>query len=365
MSKTQKIPWSRPDIGENEKESMLKVIKSGWYSQGPITKEFEVELTSYLSSDVTVVNSGTSAIICALLAHGFKPGDKVLVPNFTFFATLSAPKILGAKVLTADVDEKTFNISTEMVESIVKNNDVKFVIAVDIAGLPIDIDAFVDLSKKYKFTLIEDAAEALGSEYKKNKIGSFEHTTTFSFHIAKQITTIEGGGISSPNNQITKRLRQIRDHGRVDTKNYIHSLIGSNFRTTDLQSSIGLAQIKKIDKYLNTRSEISNTYKQKLKNVEFQENPDYNIRHSNMMFFTAYSDKNTRDKNFKLLQEDGIDVRLPWPPIHLQPANPELNNNTHPKTEKISNSTLMLPIYNSMKKEELEYVIERSNAINE
>jgi len=364
VPKIQKIPWSKPDIGKDEKESMSKVIESGWYSQGSITKEFESELSNYLNSNVSVVNSGTSAIICALLAHGFKPGDTVLVPNFTFFATLSAPKILGAKILTSDIDENTFNLSPEEVEHMVKNNDVKFVIVVDVAGLPVDIDAFVELSNKYNFILIEDSAEALGSEYKKKKIGSFDHTTTFSFHIAKQITTIEGGAVSSSDEKISQRIKQIRDHGRSDSKNYTHDLIGSNFRTTDLQSSIGLAQIKKIDQYLNRRNKISKHYKEKLKNIKFQGVPSYDIKHSNMMFFTVYSDQDSRNKNFKLLQENGIDARLPWPPIHSQPSNPELHNYNYPKTEKVSNTLLMLPIFNSMADDEVDYVIEKSNEIN-
>ena len=363
MSKKLNIPWSKPDISENEKQAIHKVFESDWYSQGPLTKKFEDELSHYLDSNVSVVNSGTSAIICALLAHNFKPGDIVLVPDLTFFATLSSPKFLGAKIITADVDQKTLNISPVQVEEIVKNNDIKFVIVVDIAGLPVDIDAFEELASKYNFTLIEDAAQALGSEYKNKKIGSFNHTTTFSFHIAKQITTIEGGCVSSTDKNISKRIKQLRDHGRSNSKNYSHDLIGSNFRTTDLQSCIGLEQIKKIDQYLSNRQIISKKYKDELKNVNFQENPNYSVRHSNMMFFTIYPNKGIRDKNFKILQENGIDAKLPWPPLHSQPANPELNNKSHINTEIISDTSLMLPIFNRMTEEEVDYVIECSNKI--
>lgn len=357
------IPWSKPDISENERLAISKVIESNWYSQGPLTKQFEDALSDYLDSNVSVVNSGTSAIICALLAHGFKPGDKVLVPDFTFFATLSSPKILGAKVITADIDPKTFNISLHHVEEIVKNNDVKFVIVVDIAGLPIDIDSFEELAEKYHFILIEDAAQALGSEYKNKKIGSFNHTTTFSFHIAKQITTIEGGCVSSLDEKISDRIKQLRDHGRANSKNYTHDIIGSNFRITDLQSCIGLEQIKKINQYLLRREIIAKKYREQIQNVQFQGIPNYSIRHSNMMFFTIYPNKSIRDKNFKTLQEFGIDVKLPWPPLHIQPANPELNNNIHENTQLISDSSLMLPIFNGMTDEEANYVINCCNDI--
>lgn len=357
------IPWSKPDISENEKQAMYRVIESNWYSQGPLTVQFENKLSDYLDSNVSVVNSGTSAIVCALLAHGFKPGDKVIVPDFTFFATLSSPKILGAQIITADIDSKSLNISPDHVEEIVKNIDVKFVIVVDIAGLPIDIDVFEELARKYHFTLIEDAAQALGSEYKNKKIGSFDHTTTFSFHIAKQITTIEGGCVSSSDEKISNRIKQLRDHGRINSKNYTHDMIGSNFRTTDLQSSIGLEQIKKINNYLSRREFISKKYRDEIKNVQFQEKLNYSIRHSNMMFFTIYPNKIIRDKNFKILQEHGIDVKLPWPPLHIQPANPELNNNVHKNTQLISDTSLMLPIFNGMTDDEANYVIECCNNI--
>ena len=364
MSKIKKIPWSVPNISIEEKEAMQKVIESGWYSQGSVTKAFEDDLSEYVNSNVSVVNSGTSALMCALLANGFKPGDSVLVPNFTFFATLSAAKILGGKIYTSDVDIQTLNINQDSVEQIVKNNDIKFLIVVDVAGLPVDVDFFTDLAKRHNFILIEDSAESLGSEYKNKKIGSFEHTTTFSFHIAKQITTIEGGAISSNDEKIISKVKHIRDHGRVDPKNYSHELIGSNFRTTDLQSSIGIEQLKKITQHLSRRNEIVQLYKQKLKNVRFQETPLYNHKHSNMMFFVIYPNKEIRDKNFQNLQANGIDVKLPWPPLHIQPANPELNHNVHKNTELISNSSLMFPIFNTMTNDQVEYVIDSSNEIN-
>ena len=364
LSKKLQIPWSKPDFAEDEKQAILRVIESNWYSQGPLTKSFEDELSSYLDSNVSVVNSGTSALMCALLANGFKIGDKVLVPDFTFYATLSSAKILGAKIITSDIDSHTLNLSPQIVEDIVKNNDIKFVIVVDIAGLPVDIDQFEELSNKYNFTLIEDAAQALGSEYKNKKIGSFDHTTTFSFHIAKQITTIEGGCVSSPDKNISKKIKQIRDHGRMNSKNYTHDITGSNFRTTDLQSSIGLEQIRKIDQYLSRRKIIAKKYKENIKNVSFQKLPNFSINHSNMMFFTIYSSKEARDRNFQILQENGIDVKLPWPPLHIQPANPELNNNIHKNTELISNSSLMLPIFNKMTDDEVNYVIDCCNSVN-
>lgn len=363
MHRNMKIPWSRPAFGEEEKKAMKNVIESGWYSQGKVTHEFEKNLSKYFSSNVTIVNSGTSAIICALLAHGIKTGDRVIIPDFTFFATASAPKILGAQIIAADVDKESFNIQPETVEQIVKNQEIKFVIVVDIAGVPVDIEQFEKLSERYNFVLIEDAAEALGSEFRHKRVGSFNHTTTFSFHIAKQVTTIEGGCVVTKDEKISNRILQLRDHGRSKSREYQHELIGSNFRITDLQSSIGIQQLKKIDKFLNQRKKIVDQYKTKLKNVKFQMAPEYTTRNNNMMFFAMYSDKKTRDNSFEFLTSKGIEVKFSWPPIHQQPSNPELQGSNYPNTCEISDTTLMLPIYNDMTDDEVEFVIQSCNNI--
>ena len=353
-----KIPWSKPSIDNEEVEVVNQVIKSGWLTQGKITDEFEQKLSEYLSSNAVTVNNGSSALACALLAHGLKPGDKVLVPNFTFFATYSVPKMLGADVVLADVDKYTLNITPEIVEKIVKTQDIKMVIVVDVAGLPVDIDALSELSNRYKFILIEDAAEALGSEYKNKKIGSFNHTSTFSFHAAKQITTGEGGCISSNDEKIMKKIAQIRDQGRSTSGEYIHSEIGSNFRTTDIQSAIGIEQLKKIESFLESRNKIATEYKKNLKDVSFQQIPNYVSRHSFMMFFAIAENQEMRNKHLDALKSNQIDARISWLPLNCQPINEKFSNNDYPESENIYNNSLTLPIYNLMTSDEIKFVLD-------
>ena len=161
---TFKIPISKPDLGKEEEEAVINVLKSSWPSQGKITEEFEARLSYYLSSNVTTVNNGSSALLAALIGHEIKPGDKVVVPAFTFVASSSIPKILGAEIIVADINQETLNVEPETIENLVKYHDVKSVITVDVGGQPGNIEAFEELSKRYKFVLIEDAAQSFGAE---------------------------------------------------------------------------------------------------------------------------------------------------------------------------------------------------------
>lgn len=352
------IPFSQPDIYKEEEKAILDVLKSDWPSQGKTTEKFESLLSDYLSSETVVVNNGSSALMAALIAHGLKPGDRVVVPAFTFVATSSIPKILGAKVHVADVDKTTLNINLESVEELVKKNNIKMVIVVNVGGLTVDIEAFRELSEKYKFVLIEDAAQAFGSTYKNKKIGSFDHTTIFSFQTIKLLTTIEGGCISTRDKKIIRKIRQIKDYGRNKNERYVHDILGTNFRTTDLQSAIGIQQLKKVEHYISRRNIIANQYRKKIKNVQFQEIPEYCTRHPYTLFFAITKNKNQRDKYVKHLINEKIDARVPWRPIHMQPCNPEMNNISRKNAEQVFEKSFLLPIYNSMTLDKTRKVIE-------
>lgn len=209
--------------------------------------------------------------------------------------------------------------------------------------------------------MIEDAAEALGSEYKKLKVGSFNHTTTFSFHIAKAITTVEGGCISTSNENMLEKIKQLRDHGSSRKEKYIHEFIGSNFRITDLQSAIGIEQLKKIYKFIQRRNDIAKKYKQNLTNLEFQEIPSYVSKHSYMLFFCIAKNTSQRDEFLRKSYKRGIDCRKSWLPINNQPCYPELKNINCENASKIFRTAFTIPIYNSMTDDEVDYVINTLN----
>jgi len=358
-----RIPMSQPAFDTETENYMLDVIKSGWWSQGKKTELFEKNLSEYFPSNVVVVNNGTSAITAALLAHGIKSGDKVVVPDYTFIATSSAAKIIGAEVLVADVNPNTLNVKLESIEKLVKQYDVKAVIVVDMAGLPLDLEPIIELSKRYKFVLIEDAAQAIGSEYKNKKIGSFEHTTTFSFTVAKIITTIEGGCITTGDKKIYERLLQIRNFGRAGDGQYIHRLNSVNFRFNDIQAALGIKQLEKINDFVTRRIKIANAYEKNIKNLTFQETPEYVTIHSHMLFFAFADNNEMKEKYLNFLRKNGIDARLPYLPIHRQPCNPELADFSCPGADEIFEKALTLPIYNNMTLDECNLVIDFCNQV--
>jgi len=358
-----KVPMSQPAFDTETENYMFDVIKSGWWSQGKITEQFEKNLSEYFPSNAIVVNNGTSAITAALLAHGIKPGDKVVVPDYTFIATSSAAKIIGAEILVADVDPNTLNVRPESIEKLVKENDVKAVMIVDMAGLPVDLEPIIELSKRYKFVLIEDAAQAIGSEYKNKKIGSFEHTTTFSFTVAKIITTIEGGCITTGNKEVLETLFHLRNFGRSGDGQYIHTLNSVNFRFNDIQAALGIKQLEKIDNFITRRIEIAKMYEENIENVTFQHIPDYTTTHSHMLFFVFAKNNEMKEKYLNFLQQNGIDARLPYLPIHRQPCNSELANSKCPGADEIFEKAFTLPIYNNMTMDECKLVIDTCNKV--
>ena len=348
---------SSPNFGQEERDVINKVFDSNWPTEGKITKTFEKKLSSYLNTQCVVVNNGSSAIMSALLANDIKPGDKVVVPAFTYVATSSIPKILGAKIIVVDIDLKTFNIDLKILEKILKENDIKFVLAVDVGGLPVDIESLIKLSKKYNFIIIEDAAQSFGSEYKTKKVGSFEHLTVFSFQITKQLTTIEGGCVASSDKKMIKKIHKIKDYGRTDQL-YVHDIVGTNFRTTDLQSAIGIEQLKKIDDHVNRRNKIAESYRKNLKKVKFQEIPDYVSRHSYMLFFVKAKNEEMKNHYIKILNQNDIDARKTWLPIHLQPCNSELNFMKNKNAEMLHKQLFTIPIYNNMDDHEANIIID-------
>lgn len=357
----RKVPWSVPDISKDEKAAVNEVMESGWLGMGPKTKQFESELCLFTGSrNCIVVNNGTSALMAALLANGIEPGDEVLVPTYTFIATVNSVISIGAKPILVDCDPKTFNVSPEAIlRALSGHSKAKAIIFVDVAGMPADIDAIRDIASKRGLVLIEDAAEAFGAKYKNKVIGSYDHTTIYSFHVAKQMTMVEGGAVVTDDAGIAEKIRLIRSHGEGKEK-YIHVALGLNFRPTDIQSAIGIAQLRKVEKYISLRAKVASIYMSELAGLlEFQRIPDYVSLHPWMLFMCLGKNQADRDALNKFLNTNGVDTRIPWPPAHVQPYHShKLAFGELPNATFLYQRVLSLPIGNAISMDDVEYVVQ-------
>ncbi len=358
-----RIPWSRPTFGEEEKKAAIDVINTGWVTQGKITGQFEKEIEQYTSAKhVAVVNSGTAALITALLAQGIGKGDEVIVPSLTFIASVNSILSVGATPILVDNDPKLWNTTPNLVKEKITDK-TKAIMPVDVAGMPIDVDGFEKLARDENIVLIEDAAAAIGGEYNGKRIGRFEHTSIFSFHIAKSLQTIEGGCILTNSDEIAKKCRSIRNHGMGVPYNskvnihYDYANYGLNFRITDIQSAIGLVQIKRIDNQIENRNNLVKIYKEGLNSdFDFQEVPSYVTKHP-YLFFGVMTEAKKRDELANYLVNNGVDFRVCWLPTHLQRYHKKLFKGVSlPCAEEVGNRAIELPLGGCTEEEVIEVI---------
>ncbi|MFH1770934.1 MAG: DegT/DnrJ/EryC1/StrS family aminotransferase [archaeon] len=349
-----KIEWSPPDMGSEEKEAAKRIIDSGWMTQGKETEKLESEICKYIGCKyAVVVNNGTSALIAALMAHGVGYGDEVIVPTFTFIASVNAILAVGAKPVLVDCDLKTFNTTPEIVRKAITKK-TKAIMPVDVAGMPVDMNGFLKLAKEKNIIIIEDAAEAIGAEYENKKIGSFNHTSILSFHMAKLAAGIEGGCILTSDKTIAEKCLLLRNHGMK--QKFVHSYFGLNLRITDIQSAIIRVQLKKINQYLDWRNKLANQYKNELKNlVKYQEIPKYVTKHPYMIFNIVVK-TDQQKKLIKSLDKNKIGNRISWIPTHEQPHHKKIFKDSFPNSKILASQIISLPMGNILKEEEVSRV---------
>ena len=351
----KKISWAPPLIGDKERESVSKVFDSNWFTQGPITELVEKKICNITKSKYAVMtNNGTSALICSLLAHDIGPGDEVIVPSFTFVATVNAILSVGAKPILVDCNAETFNTEIKFMKNKITKK-TKAILPVDVSGMPVDINAFEDFANEHNLTLIRDSAEGLGAEYNNIPIGSFNHTSIFSFHMAKIVSGVEGGCIITNKKQIAEKLKLIRSHG--DAGQYNSKIFGLNFRISDIHSAIILEQLKKLNSFLKHRQKIAKLYKNELIDFKFQEIPDFVTCHPYMLFGILLSSKKRNSLN-NYLNGNGIETRICWPPVHKQKYHSKFFKQCFPNSEKIFSKIINLPMGNGLSEEDTMLVVE-------
>jgi len=375
------VPLARPDITQKEIDAVTEVMKSGILSIGKKVVEFEKLVANYSERTYGIaVNSGTSALHLALKALGVKPGDFVITSPFTFISSANVALFEGAIPVFADIDEKTFNVTPKTFKEAIeryhrkgfKTSKVKyspfkprFFVAVDIFGHPLDWDGINEVAAKWGIQIVEDSCEALGSEYKGKRIGSFGAAGTFAFYPNKQITTGEGGIVVTDDPEIAKLVKSMRNQGRGENENWLeHVRIGYNYRLDEVSAAIGVEQMKRIEEILEKRELVAKRYNELLKNVDGIETPfvdSYVSRMSWFVYVVKLAPEIDRNKVREYLQKNGVQCREYFKPVHLQPFYREqfgYEPGTFEITEKVSKRTLAIPFFNALTLEEQEYVVE-------
>ena len=382
------IPYGRQIIDEDDISAVVKVLQSDYLTQGPEVPAFENAIADYCHVNYGVAfNSATSGLHAACLALGVGPGDVVWTSPITFVASANCARYCGASVDFVDIDPITYNISVERLATKLENAKLKnclpkVIIPVHFTGLPADMRAIYELSKTYKFSIIEDASHAIGASYLENKVGScqFSDITVFSFHPVKIITTAEGGIALTNSKDLAGKMRMICSHGITrDDSLYVnknqgpwyyeqHSL-GFNYRMTEIQAALGSSQLKKLDLWVSRRPLLANIYDEKLANLPLilpKRNPD---SHSSLHLYVVQVDNTkislSRRDLFDQLRLMGIGVNVHYIPVHLQPDYSQFNFSLgdFPASELYYSRAISLPMYAGLSSEDQAIVIEALSTI--
>lgn len=368
-----KIPITKPLFTRAEEEKVLEVIRSGWVTQGPQVAAFEEAFARFVGARHAVATSScTTALHLALIAAQVGPGDEVICPSFTFIATPNVIRYCGAQPVFVDIDPETYNLNPDLLEALITPR-TKALIAVHQVGLPMDMDRVNRIAEKRGIRVIEDAACAIGAEYKGEKIGKpHGFLACFSFHPRKIITAGEGGMITTNDESVATRLRQLRHHGmsvsdlaRHESQSVVieeYHELGYNYRLSDIHAALGLVQLGRVNEILKSRLEIAQRYTAVFGKIPYLKPPEVPAyaKHTYQSYILRLKPEApiSRDELMDLLLKRGIATRRGIMASHREPlyagsyAQVKL-----PETDAASRETLILPLYAQMEPEEQRYVI--------
>lgn len=363
------IPVCEPTLEGNELKYVTDCIKSGWISSsGKYIADFENAFAKFCNVKHAVAcSNGTTAIHLAIEALGIKKGDEVIIPTFTMIATANAIIYAGAKPVLVDSEKETWNIDTSKIEEKI-NKRTKAIMVVHTYGHPVDMDAVLKIANKHKLFVIEDAAESHGAEYKGKRTGGLGDIACFSFFGNKIITTGEGGMVTTNNDELAERARLLRNHA-FGKPRFIHSELGFNYRLTNIQAAIGLAQVEKAEYLVNRRIENAKIYTSLLKDVPGITTPPQKSWAKNVYWmYGILVDKKkfgmSKDELMEELMKKGIETRSFFYPMHKQPVYfkkderfPDITGK-YPVSEKLFEEGVYLPSGSSLTKEQIKFVVD-------
>ncbi|HML36324.1 MAG TPA: UDP-4-amino-4,6-dideoxy-N-acetyl-beta-L-altrosamine transaminase [Bacillota bacterium] len=366
------IPYGKQLIDEEDIQSVIEVLRSDFLTTGPKINEFEETLARYVHARYAVaVSNGTAALHLACLATGIKNGDEVITSPITFAASANCILYCGAKPVFADIDPVTYNIDPKDVRKKITRN-TKAIIPVHFTGQPCDMDEIRGIAEEHNLIVIEDAAHALGAEYKGKRIGGISDMTTFSFHPVKHITTGEGGAITTNDEELYNRLMLYRNHGITRDPSmmlnhdggwyYEMQELGYNYRITDFQCALGISQFKKLDGFIARRHEIARVYDKAFHGLKdlvipAQSESSYSSYHLYVVQLQAMDRKIFYDS----LRDSGIGVNVHYIPVYKHPYYQRngFERVCCENAEGLYKKLVSLPIFPALTKEEQGYVIEQ------
>ncbi len=360
------IPVAKPLIGKEEIEEVEKVLKSGFIAQGPKVAEFEESFASYIGvKHAIAVSSGTTALHLALLAAGVEKGDEVITTPFSFAATGNCALYVGAKPVFVDIDPQTYNLDPELIEDAITKK-TKAILPVHLYGQPAKMDRINEIAQENNLVVIEDAAQAHGSMFQDKMVGSLGDMACFSFYPTKNMTTSEGGMITTNNSEMAEMARILRAHG--EKERYQHVILGYNFRMTDISASIGLVQLKKLNGFNQKRIENAEYLTEHIKDINGIKPPYVSpeVRHV-FHQYTIQVKNGKRNDLMKYLNQEGVGTGIHYPiPIYKQKLYRDMGYNDNcPETEKSASEVLSLPVHPGLTIEELEKIVISLEAASE
>ena len=347
------IPVNIPLLDGNEKKYLNECIDSGWISsEGPFVEKFELEFARKIGRKYAIaVANGSVAIDCAITALNIQPGDEVIMPTFTIISCIAQLVRVGAKPVLVDSDPITWNIDVTQIETKITPK-TKCIMIVHIYGLPVDMDPILELAKKYRLSVIEDAAEMHGQFYHGKPCGSFGDISTFSFYPNKHITTGEGGMIVTDDHKLYERCKSLRNLCFQPHKRFVHTELGWNFRMTNLQAALGLAQLERLDTFVEIKKRMGAIYNDAFRDLQdIIQLPLQKTNYAENIYWVygivLKQSLNIDAESFmSLLNKSGVGTRPFFYPMHMQPIFQKMKffeNEKYPVAENISEKGFYIP----------------------
>ena len=358
------VAMASPDLSEFDVRAVLNVLRSGRLALGPKAEEFEQLMADYVGvRHAVAVSSGTAALHLIVRALGLGTGDEVLVPSFTFAASVNALLYERVTPVFVDIEPETYNLDPEDLERKITPR-TKAIMAVDIFGHPAEWDEILRIAKKYGLKVIDDSCEALGAEYKGRKIGQFGDAAAFAFYPNKQITTGEGGMIVTNSDEIARLARSMRNQGRGEMGAWLeHERLGYNYRMDEMSAALGVSQLRRIETFLTKRERVARMYTERLQQFSWVRPPVVkpHVRMSWFVYVVTLAEGLERDPVMREMEALGVPSRGYFAPVHLQPYIRKIlgtGAGMLPLTESIARRTIALPFHNNLTEDQVGRVVE-------